>query len=350
MATQSEAQRIVDELIDRVGMQGAAIAREIGVKSDTIQNIRRRHSTGNLQVQRLRILRDQMLSAAGLRQATPGEDIPTQPVADQLPTVDDLLAAVKEPPEPAAFDLNAEEPAPAPDKKITERASDWLRAAMLGSPVDPSSPGMTAPSRAKKTKGEGVEQGELVEQIVPLAALLLVVSGSVLLPDPYKPCGPRHEEATAMVYPIVKRAVRELDARRKLSEATTDAIAILLAVGAYGVRAHATYQAIHAEEVQRVRSQRESSPVAAASSFVAGQPGSGGPAAPSADAGAGAGVQDASGSLPFWRGDARVTREAARPAGRSASGGPASQQQRSADALIDDLLRQDRAGRQRLGL
>ena len=68
-AKTSEAQRIVDDLVDRFGMAGAAIAREIGVKADTIQNIKGRRATGNLQLHRLRMLRDQalLLTVVGLR-------------------------------------------------------------------------------------------------------------------------------------------------------------------------------------------------------------------------------------------------------------------------------------------
>ena len=339
----SEAQRIVDELIDEMGMQGAAIAREIGIKADSIANIRRRHSTGNLYTPRLRILREQMAQAVGQRPPTPAADLPTQTVIDQLPSVDDLLAPIKGAPEPAAISLNADEPAPAEPKNLKDRASDWLRAAMLGDSSQPSLPSMTAPSRTKKSESAAVEQGDLIEQLVPLAALLLVLGGSVLIPDPYKPCGPNQAEASAIAYPIVKRAVRELDARKRLSEATMDAVAILLALGAYGVRAQQTYQQIHAaqaEEAQRARSDRQSP----GADYLAA---SGGAAPAAADAQSRPGLQSNAVSFPAWRGDARRSRSRA---GSETGGEPVSPEQRRADASIEQLLAADHAGRLRLGL
>ncbi|HEY7849442.1 MAG TPA: hypothetical protein VIC27_05215 [Ktedonobacterales bacterium] len=347
----SEAQRIVDDLVNSLGMQGAAIAREIGVKADTITNIRRRHSSGNLYTPRLRILRDQLANAAGHRPTLPRADVPTQTVIDQLPSVNDMLSPVSEAPEPASINLNADEPAPAEPKTLKDRASDWLRAAMLGESPQPSLPSMSAPSRKKKNDAASVEQGDLIEQLVPLAALLFVLTGSVLIPDPYKPCGPNQAEASAIAYPIVKRAVRELDARKRLSEATMDAVAILLAVGAYGVRAHQTYQQIHAvqaEEAQRARSDRPSS----GAEFLAASGGGprGNAAAASADAGAGRGIPDGGAPLPFWRGNAGRAREAVGAAGREPRGEPTGPEQRRADASIDALLAADHAGRLRLGL
>lgn len=341
----TEAQRLIGRLEGEFGMASAAIAREIKVKADTVSDIKRRKSTGNLQLYRLRRLM-QVMETGGISEENTSDA--TAPLTS--PIVPDF-SAVTAGPEPSALTLNAEEPAPAEPKNLKDRASDWLRAAMLGSPVDPSSPSMTAPSRSKKTRSDtaGVEQGDLIEQLVPLAALLFVLSGSVLIPDPYKPCGPNQAEASAIAYPIVKRAVRELDARERLSENTMDAVAILLAMSAYGVRAHGTWQAIHAEEVERARSDRSSPSAQSGADFVAGS-GGGHAAAASADAGAGRGIPDAGAPLPFWRGNAGTTREAAGATGRQPSREPASPEQRRADASIDALLAADHAGRLRLGL
>lgn len=344
----TEAQRLIGRLEGEFGMASAAIAREIKVKADTVSDIKRRKSTGNLQLYRLRRLM-QVMETGGISEENTSDA--TAPLTS--PIVPDF-SAVTAGPEPSALTLNAEEPAPAEPKNLKDRASDWLRAAMLGSPIDPSSPSMTAPSRSKKTKSDtaGVEQGDLIEQLVPLAALLFVLSGSVLIPDPYKPCGPNQAEASAIAYPIVKRAVRELDARKRLSEATMDAVAILLAIGAYGVRAQQTYQQIHAaqaEEAQRARSDRQPS----GADFLAASGGGGlsGQAAPTpADAGAGRGVPDAGVPLPFWRGNAGRTRAATGAAGGEPGREPARPEQRRADASIDALLAADHAGRLRLGL
>lgn len=333
----TEAQRLIGRLESEFGMASAAIAREIKVKSETVSDIKRRKSTGNLQLYRLRRLMQVMETGGISEEKAPDATAPLTP-----PIVPDF-SAVTAGDEPSALTLNADEPSPAEPKNLKDRASDWLRAAMLGDPSQPSQPSMTAPSRKKKSESAAVEQGDLIEQLVPLAALLFVLGGSVLIPDPYKPCGPNQAEASAIAYPIVKRAVRELDARKRLSEATMDAVAILLAIGAYGVRAQQTYQQIHAaqaEEAQRARSDRQS-PTA---DFLAA---SGGAAPAAADAQSRPGLQGNAVPFPAWRGDARWSRSRA---GSETGGEPVSPEQRRADASIEQLLAADHAGRLRLGL
>lgn len=335
----TEAQRIIARLEDEMGIARSDLARRLNVRSSVLRDIRAQKASGVKQLSQLRMF----LSGAESPE-NHAERVDTAPATK--PATNLSFA------DPAEITLNADEPAPAEPKKLTERAGDWLRAAMLGEPstLSPQS-GMSAPSARKKARADASEQGDLIEQLVPLAALLFVLSGSVLISDPYKPCGPNNDEATAIAYPIVKRAVRELDARRKLSEATTDAIAILLAVSAYGVRAHGTWQAIHAEEVQRVRSNRQPNRQPSGADFVAAS--GGGPvnaASTPADAGAGRGVSDANAPLPFWRGDARAIRETTRPTRGEPRREPATPEQRHADASIDALLAADHAGRQRLGL
>jgi hypothetical protein len=321
----TEAQRIVQRLETEFSMGPAAIAREIKLKTDTIDNIRRRRVTGNLQLARLR-----RLIAAMETPPTQGGEIAPQ-IGEVTP---DLTFTPSD--DPATLALNSEEPAAPAPKKGIERAGDWLRAAIYGSPDGGSERSASAePANSAKRKAkasDSSEQGQLVEQLVPLAALALVVSGSLLIPDPYKAVGPTNDEATAMVYPIIKRAVRELDARKRISESTMDAVAILLAVGAYGVRAHGTWQAIHVQEVERARSQASRQPGdAAAAAHVAGALPHGGAAAPAGDRGAHP-VQFAG-------------RQARERDGRVGDG-----PQRRADPALDALLRADAEGRARLGI
>jgi hypothetical protein len=198
--------------------------------------------------------------------------------------------------------------------------------------------------RRKASKAESDEQQGLIEQLVPLGALLLVMGGATLIADPYKPCGPNQAEATAIIYPIIKRAVRELDARKKLSEGTQDAIAILLAMGAYGVRAHGTYQQIRAQEVERERANNSPNPTTDAHRFSGGFAGAAtvsSAADPARDAGPHHGAPVA------FAADARGGRRHADGGPRGAGG---SGDERRANALLDELLAQDAHGRKRLGI
>ena len=330
-AKTSEAQRIVDDLVERFGMAGAAIAREIGVKADTIQNIKGRRATGNLQVARLRILRDQMMSAAGQLNTPHDHEPDARPLFEQMPPVADLFKPVQEGDDPAAFQVNADEPAPAPAKTLKDKAGDIL-GSILGGATVPDAP------KAKRTKADDEGQAGLVAQLLPLGALLLVTGATMAIRDPYKPCAPNTQEASAIAYPIIKRAVRELDARKKLSEGTEDAIIILLAVTAYGQRAIGTYRQIHAMEVERDRSNGQPNSHAAGASGFAAIPFAADPARGSgARGGAPVDVAAHAGGSGGQQ-------------GRSANGAVGSADERRANASLDALLAADADGRKRLGI
>ena len=330
----TDAQRLVQRLESEFSMTRAAIAHEIGVTASTVQNIAKLHTTGNFHVHRLKALADRLSGGSDPNQTHSNRD-----------SIADLFAPVKETPEAAAIDLNADEPAPAEPKNLKDRASDWLRAAMLGSPTDPSSSSMTAPSRSKKPNDGDVSPTDIADQIAPLAALLLVFGGVFLLPNPYKSCGPTDLEAQAIIYPVIKRLARAVDARRKLSEADMELLAMGVAISAYGRRSYVTYQAIHAEEVQRARSSQSEQPNAA-SVFVA-QSGPGTGAVPDVRAGTGsptAAPENRGAGLQNGLARAGAVRANTRDAGASANG-----HDRAGDAAIADLLAADAVGRKRLG-
>lgn len=329
----TEAQRIVARLEAEFGMAPAAIAREIKLQSHIVNNIKTRHTTGNLQLPRLR----RLLSVMEQGPTSSASSNPLNALSfDNIAPDVAPDAAIDSRDDPARLTLNSEDPTPAAAKSLKDKASDMLGAMLGTSSAEP------APKR-KASKSDADEQASLIEQLVPLAALLLVMSGSVLLPDPYKPCGPTHGEASAIAYPIIKRAVRELDARKKLSEGTQDAIIILLAVGAYGQRAYGTYRQIRAMEVERARSDN------GATTVLSGLAGAGvaGTAAPAA-------ADDPArraraGSGPSLHVAAAADVQSGTP-GRRADGRAGGGDERRGSELLNQLLAADADGRKRLGI
>lgn len=330
MATQmvekplTEAQRIVARLESEFGMAPAAIANEIKLKSHIINNIRTRHTTGNLQLPRLRRLIAVMES--GPTQNDSSFSANPASFADIVPD-----AAIDASDDPARFDVSADEPAPAPAKTLKDRAGDILGSILNGTAGD------DAP---KRTKADDSEQAGLVAQLVPLAALVLVSTSTLLIADPYKPCAPNMQEASAIAYPIIKRAVRELDARKKLSEGTQDAIIILLAVTTYGQRALGTYRQIHAREVERDRSNGQPSANGAGANIA------GFTAAPAAADPARSAVHHGGAPVAF---PARAGGSRGQSDGGPRGAGGSADERRANDA-ISALLAADTLGRRQLGL
>ena len=362
----SEAQRIVDELVTQFGLAGAAIAREIGVKPDTIGNIRGRRATGNLQLHRLRILRDSLASAAQTANTPSTAEHPAASVAQAVPSVAEMLSGVTAGDEPARLAVNADEPTPDAPKKISERAGDWLRAAMLGdsgaSPTSAKSPGMGAPaSRGKASAGDVRE--DFVAQVVPLAAFVMILGADFAIHDPYKPCAPTHAEASAMLYPLIKRMARELDIRHALTEGSMEVLAELVSIGAYGNRAWHTYRAIRAFETEGLRDDEQARQSSYAAAYAAG---AGGANAGSVDASGSAGSGAATPPLYYAdsggvghrsesrfaarRGRSSVARASNGKPGADVANNGHSEDRRQGDALIDALLNADADGRRRLGL
>lgn len=318
----TEAQRIVSRLESEFGMTAAEIAGQSKIKAQTIHDIKRRTNTGNLQLRFLRPLIRAMEST--------GNPLDSIGQIDPIFSNPDLSRASNAE-EPASITLNGEDPTPAPAKTLKDKAGDILGSILSGTVGD------TTP---KRTKADDDEQAGLVAQLVPLAALLIVSAGTFALHDPYKPCAPNMQEASAIAYPIIKRAVRELDARKKLSEGTQDAIIILLAVTAYGQRALGTYRQIHAMEVERDRSNGQTSANGAGANIA------GFTAAPAAADPARSAVH---------HGGAPVAFPARAGGGRGQSdGGPrgagGSADERRANDAISALLAADTVGRRQLGL
>lgn len=332
----TEAQRLIARLEDEFGLAQAEIAQAIRVKPDTIFDIKRRKTTGNIQLRGLR-----RLIAATESSGNPAEYAGGQFPAFPLPEGPAHSGSGSASDEAAQFTLNGEEPPQAPEKPFRERAGDFLRAAMLGEP------NVETPKTTKKLNG-AVEPSDLADQLVPTVALIFVLSGELLIPDPYKPVGPTHQEAMAITYPIIKRLARELDARKKLSEDSMEMVGILVAMTAYGVRARGTYKQIHAMEVERVRSHNDAGANGAATYVQSSGPASS-PTATSGDAGASQRGADAGAPVAFGR-RAGAAGAASGGAGRGASGGRPDTHERQANALLDDLLAQDASGRARLGL
>ena len=319
----TEAQRIVARLQEEFGMEQSAIAREAKYSADTIRNIARRHTTGNLQLHRLRRLLSAMQTGPQLNGSTAETALPIGDVAPDLHF--DLSD------DPATMTVNGEERPQESPKPLRERAGDWLRAAMRGGDSEDA-----AGSRGKGGPSGDVK-ADLVNQLTPMFGLGLVMLSTWVVKDPYKPVAPNQMEATAIVRPLVRRGVKLLDAQKKLTEEAVETAYMLLALTAYAERAWGTYQTIHAEEIQRAQS-----------TTASGSPG-GYPTAPFGDARSGPGGQDGAESRRFGRSTGRHV--AANPEARRQEDRGANQpDERQSNALLADLLRADAVGRARLGI
>lgn len=105
----------------------------------------------------------------------------------------------------------------------------------------------------KKTTARGGRPAKSQENL--LATVLPAILGSFLatfsqdrLPDPYKPCAPSQEEASAIFAPLMAILGRQVEITGKASQTVIDLMNSLVCAMLYGTRAYMTYMAIKRNE------------------------------------------------------------------------------------------------------
>lgn len=228
----SEAARIVEGLMQS-GMQRAEIARLLGVPSFTIRDIALGKQTGAKHLQALRGMAKYTPSPV----ATPEQSVQNTPAQSAVP-----VAADKPEPHAATALVDAIE-APKDERTAGDKLKQGIKDAILGKGAGPL---IAAPTNRKASKA--ADPDELVQQLVPTLALLVVVMSQVATPPRYVAVDPTHQEAAAMLTPLVRIMTRQMDAAGKLTETQMDLLQCLLAMGVYGQRAWTTYRDIRAKD------------------------------------------------------------------------------------------------------
>lgn len=221
----TEAAQIITRL-QFSGMTRASIAKQLGVSADTIKDIARGKSSGDAHLMALRSLHNFNPAKPATGAPTPG-DSPAETA--QLPT------------QAITPSVDVEEAPQEPERSAGQKLKDGLKDAILGKGAAPL-------ISSKQAKGAGAANGELVEQLVPTLALLLVILSTAATPARYAACDPTHAEAAAMLTPIVRIMTRQMDAAGKLTETQMDLLQVLMACGVYGQRAFTTYREIQKRE------------------------------------------------------------------------------------------------------
>lgn len=234
----SEARKLLLKL-QLAGHSTADIARAIGTESSKLRDIRKGSTRGDqwiIPLQRLMAEVKAPAPAADSTGGTPAAAAPdAPPEADtDAPTGGTLpadLGAVEAPP------MTPTEP---------QGLAARLKGLMLGTGNDAAP---SAPVARVRVSGGGKSelQAQFVQQVLPVVALVVAWGSELAIKDPYKPCAPSVQEASAMLAVPIRRVARELDVRHKLTEGTMDIVLMFLAVAAYGKRAQATYKQIRGQ-------------------------------------------------------------------------------------------------------
>lgn len=217
----------------------------------------------------------------------------------------------------------ADQPTKSP-MSLKDRALKFLK-------PDESKPAAKSTSRVRSKKPGDNLMATLLPTVV---ASFVATYIQQRVPDPYKPCAPSKQEASAIFGPLMAILARQVEITGKASATTVDLTNSLLCAMVYGSRAYMTYIAIKENENAKPQAQ-ESRPVSFPGSYQTTAPRSNG-------GGIVSNVQQSGGAGRDASNDDRSRAE-------SDSGDDRDPRDIEADA-VRQLLGRDREGRVRLGL
>jgi hypothetical protein len=272
----TEAQAIITRL-QFSGMKRAEISKQLGVSAETVKAIAAGKSSGMTYLTQLRQMARFTPASPRVPAPTGDPTVSPSPAPAAPPTADpETVAAI-----PA---IGVEE-APKDTRSAGQRFKDALKDAVSGKAHDSARADLSTvvKRQSRSSSGDaGATNETLTDQLVPLVALAVVILTQLALPERYSAVGPQHEEASAILKPLVRAMTRQLEVAGQLTETQMDILAALAAMGLYADRAWHTYKDIRAAEASRGRVVDEYPGRAGSNGYSAGHNGASNHAAPAA--------------------------------------------------------------------
>lgn len=345
----TEAQKLLDDMLHHYGLDRSAIAAALGTNARVIRGLINADSPGHKYLPTLRALHQNVTSMRRTQVSDDSSANLTPDTGQQPSSAPDSDVQGPSAPHigPSSVPVVADISAPAPDPEEPASAMDkvkgGLRDFLLGKNGATAVIGAAENKQSSKSGGSLDErQARFVEQTTPILALLVVIAGDLLVSARYRPVVPTHQEADAIMRPIVRLAARQLEIAGQLSDNTIDLLASFAALAVYGDRAWHTYKAIRDSETETTHDQQPTSGPSAGVGAGGGY-GSGATARPY-DAATHSGP-----SSPVRRSAGATPRPDAGPQGESGRAGH-DERIRQHNALLDSVLAADAVGRRQLGV